>query len=114
MFLSLKTSSAMTVGWVDVMEQESRPLLPSESIASWVSADSMSAEVVPGAKLEARTWKGPALPFMLRPLPGVRLVMLTVSELRAVARRFWRSRVEKDDVDEGREGGLGRWAVMEV
>lgn len=65
---------------------------PSLSVESLATADSMSAAVVPGAKLEAVTGKGPALPFIVRPREkGLFLeegVMLAWSELRAEAKRF--------------------------
>ena len=53
----------------------------------------MSAAVVPGAKFEAVTGKGPALPFMLRPR-GVFLgvVMLAWSGVRAEEMREERER----------------------
>ena len=47
--------------------QERRPLWPSESVESLATADSMSAAVVPGAKLVATTVKGPAAPFIDMP-----------------------------------------------
>ena len=64
---SEKTSSATAAGCSDVMRHDSRPLCPSLSVESLAMADSISAAVVPGAKLDASTGNGPALPFMLRP-----------------------------------------------
>ena len=69
MVRSEKTSSAVTVGWVEVRLQVRRPLWPSSSRESRVRVASMSAAVVPGAKLVATTVQGPAFPLMLRP-PG--------------------------------------------
>jgi hypothetical protein len=109
---SENTSSATTAGSSEVSQQESRPLRPSLSVESLEMADSMSAAVVPGAKLEATTWKGPALPFMLRPRDAEWEVTFAWSEVRAVARRLERSR--EAVVEEGREGGFGRWDEMLV
>jgi hypothetical protein len=66
---SVKTSSAATVGFVEVSRHERRPLRPSSSRESFARDASISAAVVPGAKLDAVIVHGPALPFMLKP-PG--------------------------------------------
>ena len=68
-FLSVKTNSAMTVGRLDMSRQVFRVLMPSASSECWEKADSMSAAVVPGAKLEAVTLNGPEAPLILRPDP---------------------------------------------
>lgn len=52
------------------MLHETRQLVPLLSKRSLCRADSISASVVPGAKLEACSVNGPALPFMLRPGPA--------------------------------------------
>jgi hypothetical protein len=74
--------------------QERSPGWPSESVASREMVASMSAAVVPRAKLEATIVQGPALPFMERPeeegCVGVREE--GVEELRAWLRRLPRSR----------------------
>ena len=73
----------------------------------------MSAAVVPGAKLLASTTKGPALPFMLRPLPFcLRWAGKTLAcgESSAFASREEEARPERafccGFVEEGLEGGL--------
>ena len=66
--LSMKTISAITVG-DEVMTLQ---LVISPPIG--VMADSMSAAVVPGAKLLPTTTYGPASPRMLIPIPAPRTV----------------------------------------
>ena len=66
--LSVNTISAMTVG-VDVKILQLCSSPPMGSIA-----DSISADVVPGAKLLPCTTYGPANPRILYPLPGARAV----------------------------------------
>lgn len=65
----------------------------------------MSAAVVPGAKFDARTVKGPALPFMLKPdaLPGFAALVLkgfvmleAFGEERAEATRSVREELERE------------------
>lgn len=51
------------------MRQEDVSIGPLLSVVMVCRADSMSAAVVPGAKLLASTTKGPAAPLMLRPGP---------------------------------------------
>jgi hypothetical protein len=51
------------------MRQEVVSIEPLVSVTIVCRADSMSAAVVPGAKLLASTMKGPAAPLMLRPGP---------------------------------------------
>lgn len=74
---SVNTISAMTVG-VDatILQLCSSP--PMGSIA-----DSISAAVVPGAKLLPCTTYGPAKPRMLYPLPGARTVACEPVPFRA-------------------------------
>lgn len=92
MVRSEKTNSATTVGCSAVIRHERRPFRPSLSVESFATADSMSAAVVPGAKFEAVTEKGPAFPLILRPrAKGFCLgdgVILAWSEFRAEANRF--------------------------
>ena len=67
--LSMKTISAITVGDEVIILQ----LVISPPIG--VMADSMSADVVPGAKLLPTTTYGPAKPRMLIPVPAARTVI---------------------------------------
>jgi hypothetical protein len=69
MAFSAKTISATIVGVEDMMRQEVVSIEPLVSVTIVCRADSMSAAVVPGAKLLASTMKGPAAPLMLRPGP---------------------------------------------
>ena len=104
---SENTISATTAGLVAMTRQDNMPVPPLSSTVSPCRADSISAAVVPGAKLLASTVKGPALPFMLRPFPAVPRgvdTMLTCGEVRADA-----NRVEREFcgvVEAGREGGF--------
>lgn len=66
---SVKTISKVTLGCDFTELHETRQFVPLESNRSLCRADSISASVVPGAKLEACSVNGPALPFMLRPGP---------------------------------------------
>ncbi len=106
------TISAVTAGSRDVelSWHEMSPLWPSESVLSLATADSISAAVVPGAKLVAMTVKGPAAPFMEMPRDLEMLAWLEEGESTADRRREVR---EASEVDEGREGGCGR-VLMDV
>jgi len=71
MDFSGKTISAMTVGLLVMMRQlviDGMPL-PSALGMTEERADSMSAAVVPGAKFDAWTVKGPAVPRIEKPEP---------------------------------------------
>ena len=69
MAFSANTISAMMVGLEDMMRHDVVSMWPLVSVTIVCSADSMSAAVVPGAKLLASTTNGPAAPLMLRPGP---------------------------------------------
>lgn len=69
MAFSTKTISAMMVGLADMILHEIASIGPFVSVTIVCRADSMSAAVVPGAKLLASTTNGPAAPLMLRPGP---------------------------------------------
>ena len=93
---SEKTSSATTEGRSVVRRHDNNPFWPSLSVDSFAIADSMSAAVVPGAKLEAMTEKGPALPFILKPRDDelfLELVILAWAGVRAEDMRSDRSRL---------------------
>src|SRR5437016_802843 len=100
----------MTVGLLLMILHDAMPLAPLLSVATLCSADSMSAAVVPGAKLLARTTKGPAVPRMVRPCPGsgrfcvVDRTLTCSVLLMAEAILFVRAICEA--ADDGREGGL--------
>jgi hypothetical protein len=110
MFLSAKTNSATTEGFVRVSRHDKSPLTPFSSRISLCRADSISAAVVPGAKLLASTVKGPALPFMLRPLPfGLRdceEMTLACGESSALASRDERAFGWDDAAEVGLEDEL--------
>ena len=127
--------SAVTAGRVAVTTHLWRLDLPLLSKRSFCKADSMSASVVPGAKLDNCTVKGPAVPLIERPAlcsPFLRTdwlpldatnelfldvvtlalplsISCTIRELRTV---YWSSRSRpfrkecEGVVEEGREGGL--------
>jgi hypothetical protein len=104
--LSAKAISATTVGLVLVKRHDNIPLTPFSSNVSACIACSMSAAVVPGAKLLAITMEGPAFPFMLSPLPLIfrcEGIILASEESRAEAMRADRPFC-RTFADEGREG----------
>ena len=85
-----------------MMRQVTSPFAPVVSIAVFCSADSMSAAVVPGAKLLASTMNGPAVPRILRPPPETTFActLLFTADAILFVRAIWEA------AEFGREGGL--------
>lgn len=108
----------MMVGVVDVIRHVIVSMGPLVSVTIVWRADSMSAAVVPGAKLLASTAKGPAAPLMLRPGPrgigGVEILACCLL-LTAVASLFVLAMFAVAEL--GLEGGLndeGLTLVLEI
>lgn len=95
-----------------MIRHEAIPLAPVLSVATLCKADSMSAAVVPGAKLLACTTKGPAVPRIERPAPGSWERDCVMGSMFAwcvlfMAEAILLVRAICAAAEEGREGGLG-------